>query len=73
MIETTKESIALCYRDGRSDKVYQAQLERAEAGYVVNFQFGRRGSSLQSGTKTVLPVPPAQAQNLRAAYFRKES
>lgn len=52
MIQETKESITLFFREGRSDKVYQVQLDRVDAGYVVNFQFGRRGSTLQSGTKT---------------------
>src|SRR5258708_1500579 len=56
MIAEDKESISLYYRDGRSDKVYQVQLDRVDGGYVVNFQFGRRGSTLQSGTKTSEPV-----------------
>jgi bifunctional non-homologous end joining protein LigD len=61
MILETKESIYLYYRDTRSDKVYQVQLDRADGGYVVNFQFGRRGSSLQSGTKTPQPLPYEKA------------
>jgi bifunctional non-homologous end joining protein LigD len=56
MILETKESTHLHYRDLRSDKVYHVQLDRADGGYVVNFQFGRRGSSLQSGTKTPQPL-----------------
>ena len=61
MIQETKESIALYFREGHSDKVYQAQLYRVEGGYVINFQFGRRGGTLQSGTKTVQPVPYDEA------------
>jgi bifunctional non-homologous end joining protein LigD len=56
---TTKpstESVTLYYRDGSSDKVYQANIEAAEGGYVVNFAFGRRGNTLQTGTKTPKPV-----------------
>jgi bifunctional non-homologous end joining protein LigD len=64
MILETKESIFLHYRDARSDKVYQIQLDRAEGGYVVNFQFGRRGASLQSGTKTAQPVPIEKARKV---------
>jgi bifunctional non-homologous end joining protein LigD len=61
MILETKQSIFLHYQDLRSDKVYNVQLGRADGGYVVNFQYGRRGSSLQSGTKTPEPAPYAQA------------
>ncbi len=56
MILENTESIFLHYRDNRSDKVYQVQLDSVEGGFVVNFQFGRRGSSLQSGTKTPEPM-----------------
>ena len=51
-----RQSITLYYREGNSDKVYQVQFDRIDGGYVVNFQFGRRGSTLQSGTKTPEPV-----------------
>lgn len=44
--------VSLYYQQGPSDKVYHIQLEKAEGGYVVNFQYGRRGSALKSGTKT---------------------
>lgn len=53
----TEQSISLYYREGRSDKVYQVQLQPYQSGFVVNFQFGRRGSTLQSGTKTPNPIP----------------
>lgn len=46
----------LYYRDGSSDKVYQAAVEAQGDGYVVTFAFGRRGSTLQTGTKTPAPV-----------------
>ncbi|MBC8101471.1 MAG: ATP-dependent DNA ligase [Cytophagales bacterium] len=46
----------LYYREGGSDKVYQAWIEVQEAGYAVNFAFGRRGSALSTGTKTSSPV-----------------
>lgn len=50
------ESAALYYRQGRSDKVYQASIEPAGPGYVVHFAYGRRGSTLTTGTKTPSPV-----------------
>jgi bifunctional non-homologous end joining protein LigD len=50
------EQITLYYRQGSSDKVYQASIEPSGHKYVVNFSFGRRGSTLQSGTKTPAAV-----------------
>jgi len=46
----------LCYRDGRSDKVYRAAIEARDGGYAVKFAYGRRGSTLATGTKTTSPV-----------------
>lgn len=60
----TVESVALFYRDGNSDKVYQAQIVEEDAGFSVNFQYGRRGSTLQSGTKTASPVSRLEAEKI---------
>jgi bifunctional non-homologous end joining protein LigD len=60
------QSISLHYQEGNSDKVYHVQLQQTLGGYIVNFQYGRRGSSLQSGTKTPEPVPLAQAEKVYA-------
>ncbi len=55
------------FREGSSDKVYQA-LEPMGAGFVVNFAFGRRGSTLQTGTKTASAGGlPGRRQDLRHA------
>ena len=50
------ETITLYYREGSSDKVYQASIEPAGELFVVNFAYGRRGSTLQTGAKTSSPV-----------------
>lgn len=50
------ESITLFYREGSSDKVYQAGIEPRDGAFVVNFAYGRRGSTLNTGTKTPFPV-----------------
>jgi predicted DNA-binding WGR domain protein len=50
------ERITLYYREGSSDKVYQAALETQGEGFVVNIAYGRRGSTLQTGTKTAAPM-----------------
>lgn len=57
------ERISLYLTEGSSDKEYHAQLVASGAGYCVNFQYGRRGSSLTAGTKTKTPVdyPAAKA------------
>ena len=47
---------SLYYTSGSSDKEYHAQIEQSGSGYVVNFQYGRRGGALQDGTKTKAPV-----------------
>jgi bifunctional non-homologous end joining protein LigD len=54
----TPDRITLHYRAGSSDKVYQAAVEPAgNDRFTVTFAYGRRGSTLQTGTKTASPVP----------------
>jgi bifunctional non-homologous end joining protein LigD len=50
------ESITLYFKQNGSDKVYQASIEPKDGGYVVNFAYGRRGTTLQTGTKTSTAV-----------------
>lgn len=56
------EHITLFYRQGSSDKTYQASIQPKDGGFVVQFQFGRRGSALQSGQKIPGPVPYEDAK-----------
>src|SRR2546428_3476344 len=58
------EQITLYFKQGSSDKVYQAAIEEKDGGHVVNFAFGRRGTTLQTGTKTNSPVPYDEAKNI---------
>ncbi len=51
-----QDHVTLYYREGSSDKVYQAAIEPAGELFVVNFAYGRRGSTLATGTKTNSPV-----------------
>jgi len=55
-VSETPERVTLYYRAGSSDKVYQAAIEPAGNQFVVNFAYGRRGSTLTTGTKTSSPV-----------------
>ena len=50
------ENVTLYYCEGSSDKIYQVSLEPKNDGYVVNFAYGRRGTTLQTGSKTQTPV-----------------
>ena len=54
----------LYYREGSSDKVYQCQIEQAGDRFVVNFAYGRRGSTMNTGTKTNVPVDLESAQRI---------
>jgi bifunctional non-homologous end joining protein LigD len=57
---------------GTSDKEYRIQLSKKGAGYVVNFQFGRRGGSLQTGTKTTTPVSQLEAEIIYDRLMREK-
>jgi len=46
------EQTTLYFKQGSSDKVYQASIEPNGDKFVVNFAYGRRGTALQTGTKT---------------------
>lgn len=58
------EQTTLYYREDSSDKVYQAGIIPQENGYVVEFAYGRRGATLQTGTKTQTPVAYAEARRI---------
>lgn len=55
----------LVYREGNSDKIYEVDLcEVGFESYVVNFRYGRRGSLLKEGVKTVSPVARLVAEKV---------
>lgn len=59
MSEMLADNAVLFYKEGNSDKIYQVQLEpglNRTLGWVVNYQYGRRGSTLTGGTKTEQPI-----------------
>src|SRR3954470_23885148 len=61
---TPTERITLYYREGSSDKVYQAAIEPRGELFVVNFAYGRRGNTLSTGTKTSTPVDFGAARKI---------
>ena len=56
--------VTLYYREGTSDKVYQAAIKPDGDRFVVTFAYGRRSSTLNTGTKTVAPVEYEEARRL---------
>ena len=59
------EHITLYFKQGSSDKVYNASLEEVEDNrFVVNFAYGRRGATLTTGTKTKSPLGYDSARNI---------
>lgn len=66
------EEVSLYCNNGRSDKEYHLQLKSEGDGYVVNYQNGRRGSTLRHGTKTATPVPYAKAKKIFDAKVKEQ-
>jgi bifunctional non-homologous end joining protein LigD len=58
------ETITLYYRQGSSDKVYQASIEPKDGGCIVAFAYGRRGATLTTGAKTQSPVAYEEAKRI---------
>lgn len=59
-----EKSISLYFKEGTSDKEYHLQLVPDGNNFVVNFQYGRRGSALKGGTKTPAPVAESVATKI---------
>ena len=56
--------VSLYFQQGSSDKEYHIQLKQQGEGYVVNFQYGRKGKALKAGTKTATPVSLPEAEKI---------
>lgn len=55
----------LFFKEGNSDKVYEIDLCEIGSGqFVVNFRFGKRGSTLKEGTKTDKPISQIAAEQV---------
>lgn len=66
------ETITLYYKEGSSDKVYTTSIEPSEDGYRVTFAYGRRNSTLQTGTKTPVPVSYNAAKTIFDKLVREK-
>ena len=67
------ENITLYFKEGASDKVYQCAIEPAGERFVVNFAYGRRNSTLNTGTKTNVPVDYDQAKRIYDKLVREKT
>ena len=66
------ERITLYNREGSSDKVYQAAIEPRGEGFLVSFAYGRRGSTMNTGTKTQSPVDYNSAKAIYDKLIREK-
>lgn len=55
---------ALYFKEGSSDKAYQAHLQSHNDEWIGTFAYGRRGTTLTTGTKTLNPVSLTDAQRI---------
>ena len=69
---TIIKSIELRSIHAGSDKVYNVQLCEVDGGFVVNYQNGRRGGTLATGTKTKSPVANDKAQTIYERLVREK-
>jgi predicted DNA-binding WGR domain protein len=68
------QQTCLYFQQGSSDKVYEVDMCEVGANqYVVNFRFGRRGTTLKEGTKTTAPVARAEADKIFNALVAEKT
>ena len=67
------DSITLYFREGSSDKVYQAIIQPQGGGHMVHFAYGRRGSTLTTSTKTTSPVDYQTAKSIFDKLVREKT
>jgi bifunctional non-homologous end joining protein LigD len=68
------ESVTLYYREGASDKVYQCSIvPNGNDLFDVNFAYGRRGTTLQTGMKTSSPVKYDDAKRIFDKLVREKT
>jgi bifunctional non-homologous end joining protein LigD len=64
---------SLFFTDAGSDKEYHAEIVAANDGFLVNFRYGRRGSSLTSGSRTPVPVSFEQAEKVYLKLVKEKT
>ena len=66
------QSVTLAYKEGSSDKVYRVTLEETNGLYSVNVEYGRRGGTMITGTKTNAPTSLTPASNIYDKIVREK-
>ena len=64
--------ISLWCREGTADKVYQIEIVKTIGGFLVVFAYGRRGSTLNTGTKTPEPVELSRAEYIMGKLIQEK-
>ena len=67
-----KKSTSLFFKEGTSNKEYHIQLIPKGSGWVVNFQYGRVGNVLQTGSKTPSAVSLEQAEKIYNSVVKEK-
>lgn len=69
-----KEQISLAFQGNGSDKVYHVQLVEKDAdSFQVDFQYGRRGSTLTTGSKTSSPIDETSARKVYEKLVKEKT
>ena len=72
--EAVLKATSLYYRSEGSDKVYNAWIEAVGTDqFLVNFSYGRRGSTLTLGTKTASPVSKEAADKVYSKLLQEKT
>ncbi len=71
--EGTERQVFLRFQEGNSDKVYHLALIREGALFQVYFEYGRRGTQLQTGFKTQAPVSLEAAEKAFNALLNEKT
>ena len=73
LTQTQSDNVTLYYREGSSDKIYQCAIEPAGNGqFTVTFAYGRRGTTLSTGSKTNSPVSYDDAKRIFDKLVREK-
>jgi bifunctional non-homologous end joining protein LigD len=67
------ERASLFFKEGSSDKVYEASVEPDGPGFSVRFAYGRRGATLTTGAKTKAPVSREEAIRVFTALVKSKT
>ena len=66
------QSVTLAFKEGGSDKVYRVTLEEINGLYSVNVEYGRRGGTMITGTKTNAPTSLTAAANVYGKIVKEK-